>query len=192
MHTTLFYRIKDIITKTGASWDQLAPTEESAIEYAHRYINPEPERMIDVHHYSMEYCLAYSGETINERFRKDRPITIDHQISDMVSQHKTTRDLVLYRGVCEAVYQMMKDNASDIHGTDLLEKSFLQTSLVKGKENHSKIHLRIYVPAGTKAVYLGNVNNEQSYYEVDLQHGAHLQIISIDKEYINCKLLKTA
>lgn len=38
MHTTLFYCIKDIFTKTGAGWDQLAPSEEYAIEYAHNYI----------------------------------------------------------------------------------------------------------------------------------------------------------
>ena len=188
----IFYRIKDLFTRTGAAWDKLAPAEESAKEYAHKYINPEPERMIAVHHYSMEYCLAHYGEVINERFREDRPIDIDQQIAGMVSQHETKKDLVLYRGVCKAVYQMMKENASNIKGTDLLEKSFLQTSLIKGQESNSKIHLRIFAPAGTKAVYLGNVNDEQWYYEVDLQHGAHLQIVSIDKKYINCKLLKTA
>lgn len=29
MHNTLFYRIKDIFTKTGASWDQLAPSKDT-------------------------------------------------------------------------------------------------------------------------------------------------------------------
>ena len=71
----------------------------------------------------------------------------------------------------------------------LYEKSFLQTSLVKGHESNSQYHLRIQVPAGTQAVYLGNVNDEQFYYEVDIQHGAKLKIVSIDDEYINCILL---
>ncbi len=40
--------------------------------------------------------------------------------------------------------------------------------------------------------YMGNVNYEQEYYEVDVMHGSKLKIISIDDEYINCKLLETA
>ena len=32
---------------------------------------------------------------------------------------------------------------------------------------------------------MGNVNFEEHYYEVDIQHGAKLQVISADKEYIN-------
>lgn len=75
---------------------------------------------------------------------------------------------------------------------DLYEKGFLATSLVKGQEINSKIKLRIYVPAGTKCVYMGNVNNEQNFYEVDIMHGSKLKIISADNTYINCKLLETA
>ena len=39
---------------------------------------------------------------------------------------------------------------------------------------------------------MGNVNEEQGYYEVDVMHSSKLKIISMDKEYINCKLLETA
>ena len=38
---------------------------------------------------------------------------------------------------------------------------------------------------------MGNVNCEQHYYEVDIQHGAKLKVISTDNEYINCSLLST-
>lgn len=76
-------------------------------------------------------------------------------------------------------------------GIDLYEKSFLQTSLVKGHEIKSHYNLRIYTPEKTQAVYLGNVNDEQWYYEVDLQHGAKLKIVSIDSEYINCRLVQS-
>lgn len=75
---------------------------------------------------------------------------------------------------------------------DLYEKGFLATSLVKGHEINSKIKLRIYVPAGTKCVYMGNVNEEQGFYEVDVMHSSKLKIISMDDEYINCELLATA
>lgn len=184
----IYYRTLEIFKKAGPKWDQLAPTEETAIEFAHKNINPEPERRSGSR-YSLEYCLAHSGETINERFRNDRPEDMDLEIAEMVSKNKTKVTLVVYRGICDAVYKLMKENAKNIPGVDLHEKSFLQTSLVKGCETNSNIKLRIYVPAGTEAVYLGNVNYEQFYYEVDIQRGANLKIISMDNEYINCKII---
>lgn len=189
MHTNLYYRIKEAIKHTGADWDQLAPAEETAIEFAHTNINPEPERMIDVYHYSMEYCLAHNGETLNERFRSDRPDQIDLQIAETVSKQKNKVPLVLYRGVCEYVYQLMKENAKNLSDCDLYEKGFLQCSLIKGHELNASIKLRIYVPTGYPVIYLGNVNDEQYFYEVDIQHGTKLQIISMDHTYINCKVV---
>lgn len=193
MHSTLFYRIKDILTKTGAGWDQLAPSKDTAIDFAHKNLNPDPEKMIDTHRYTLEYCLAYSGESINERYRAESTLNdVDRALPDMLKKYTTKQDIVVYRGVCEPVYEKMVENAKNHHETDLLEKGFLATSLVKGCEIKYKKKLRIYIPAGTHAVYQGNVNDKQGYYEVDIQHGAHLKIISIDKEYINCQLLHTA
>lgn len=189
---TFYYRIKDKILGIGAGWDKLAPDKDTAIDFAHTHINEEPERKISQDRYSMEYCLAHSGESINERYRRNKPDDIDLQIADMVSDHTTDTDLILYRGVCDHVYELMKENAKDIPDCDFLEKGFLATSLVKGHELNSKIKLRIYVPAGTKCVYQGNVNYEQNFYEVDVMHHAKLKIESIDSEYINCRLLETA
>ena len=192
MRNKAFYRIKDKFKHIGAGWDELAPDKDEAIEYAHTPIKPEPQRMIDTNHSTREYCLAHSGESVNERFRQDRADNNDLQIADMVALHTTDTDLVLYRGVCDYVYDLMKENAKNLPDCDLYEKGFLATSLVKGHEINSEIKLRIYVPAGTKCVYMGNVNEEQGYYEVDVMHSSKLKIISMDKEYINCKLLETA
>lgn len=192
MIPTLFLRIKGKFQNIGANWDKLAPTKEQAIEYAHTHINQEPERMIDANHYSMEYCLAHSGESINERYRQNRADDLDLKIAAMVAEHTTDTDLILYRGVCDYVYDLMVQNAKDIPNCDLYEKAFLACSLVKGSEINSNIKLRIYVPAGTKCVYMGNVNNEQGFYEVDVMHSSKLKVISIDNEYINCQLLATA
>ena len=192
MKNKAIYRIKDKFKHIGASWDELAPDKDEAIDYAHTQLNPAPQRMNDTNPYTMDYCLAHSGESINERFRQDRADNIDLQIADMVALHTTNTDLVLYRGVCDYVYDLMKENAKNMTDCDLYEKGFLATSLVKGHEINSEIKLRIYVPAGTKCVYMGNVNEEQGYYEVDVMHSSKLKIISMDKEYINCKLLETA
>ena len=192
MKNKTFYRIKDKFKHIGISWDELAPGKDNAIEFAHTHINPEPQRMIDTNHYTMEYCLAHSGESVNERFRQNRADNIDLQIAEMVASHTTDTDLVLYRGVCDYVYDLMKKNAKNLPDCDLYEKGFLATSLVKGHELNYEIKLRIYVPAGTKCVYQGNVNAEQDSYEVDVMHSSKLKIISIDNEYINCKLIATA
>lgn len=193
MIPTLFYRIKDAILGIGASWDKLAPDKDTAIEFAHNHINEEPERMIaDTSKYTLEYCLAHSGESINERYRQNRADDTDKAIAAMVETHTTDTDIVLYRGICDHVYDKMIENAKDIPNCDFLEKGFLATSLVKNQELQCKKRLRIYVPKGTHVVYQGNVNDEQSFYEVDVQHGAKLKIISADKTYINCKLIETA
>ena len=192
MKNKAFYRIKDKFKHIGAFWDELALEEGNAIEYAQRHINPEPQRMIDMNPYTMEYCLACSGDSINERFRQGKANHIDLQIAEMVASHTTDTDLILYRGVCDCVFELMKKNVEDMSDCDLYEKGFLATSLVKGHEINFKIKLRIYVPAGTKCVYMGNVNEEQGFYEVDVMHSSKLKIISIDDEYINCELLETA
>lgn len=189
MKPFIYYRFLGMIHNIGDVWDQIATSEENAIEFAHKNINPEPKQYEDGLKCSLEYCLAHFGESINERYRQDRPDNIDLEIADMVASHMTKVSLVLYRGVCERVFLQMQENAKNMRGVDLYEKSFLQTSLVKGHEIRSEYNLRIYVPSGAQAVYLGNVNNEQFYYEVDLQRGSKLKIVSIDKNYINCKLM---
>lgn len=194
MHSTLFYRIKDIFTKTGASWDQLAPSKDTAIDFAHDNLNPDPERMINAYKYSLEYCLAHNGESINKRYRDQNYMDdIDLQMPYMLNQYSTKAPIVVYRGVDPEIYQEMINAARHIKGVDLKEKAFLSTSLVKGHERPAIIKLRIYIPAGTHAVYMGDVNyEEKKYYEVTIQHNSELKIISIDKEYINCKLIATA
>ena len=190
MKPLFIYRIINLFTKTSEHWDVLSPTEDSAIAFGHSHINPEPDKQISPSMYSLEYCLAHCGESINDRYRQDRSDSDDKDIELMVASHKTKIDIVVYRGVCEHVMRLMKQNSSPYNNVDLYEKSFLQTSLVKGCESNSQYHLRIFVPSGTEAVYLGNVNDEQFFYEVDIQHGVKLKIISADKKYINCIIVK--
>lgn len=190
MKNILYYKLKEKLIKTGEHWEQYSPKEEHAIEYAHTFINPEPERK-SKGMYSIPYLLASSGETINERFRYNHITDIDKQIAATVALNHTKTDIVLYRGVSPLVWELMKENAKQIPHCDLYEKGFLSCSLLKGHEIPSKIRLRIFVPARTPAIYMGNVNYEQKYYEVVINYGAELKIISIDDTYINVELLKT-
>ena len=191
MKTLLFYRILGMLKNIGADWDKLAPTKETAIDFAHNNINPEPQKMINSNKFSWEYCLAHSGESLNEHLREGRSYREDSEIANMVSTHSCKTDLVLYRGVCDEVYNLMIQNAKSIKGVDFHEKGYMQCSLVKGHESNYKTKFRIFVPAGSCVIYLGNVNDEQFYYEVDIQNGARLKLISIDQDYINVKLIST-
>lgn len=186
----MIYRIIDVIKKISEEWDDLAQKEATVIDFAHTNINPEPEMYLAPHIFSWEYYLGHYGESINTRFREDRQDADDMEAVKMVASHSNAVPLVLYRGVCEAVFDQMVENAKGMN-CDLYEKAFLATSLVKGHEIRNKFRLRIYVPAGTQCVYLGNVNNEQGSYEVVVQHGAKLKIVSMDDTYINCELLGT-
>lgn len=60
----------------------------------------------------------------------------------MINKYTTKQDIVVYRGVCDHVYELMIENAKKHPGTDLLEKGFLATSLVKGCElqYNKKLH----------------------------------------------------
>lgn len=119
-------------------------------------------------------------------------VDVQNTYTDNYTDYLDTSPQLFYYNACDYVYNLMKENAKDIPNCDLYEKGFLATSLVKGQELNYKIKLRIYVPAGSKCVYQGNVNNEQEFYEVDIMHDSKLKIESIDSEYINCKLLGTA
>lgn len=184
-----FYRIKEFFLHYSKRWDEFSVTEDEAVDYAHRNINPEPYIYIKgTKQFTCEYCLAHYGELYNKRFREDRADSSDLAIAAMVEKGSTKVPLVLYRGVHDDIFEQMKQNAADMPDADLFEKAFMQTSLVKGHEIKSKIRLRIYVPAGAPVVYLGNVNNEQWYYEVVIARGGKLKVMSYDGTYFNCIL----
>lgn len=193
----IFYRIKERFLKISTKWDQLAPDQNHAIEFAHTHINPEPLHTEIGTSPTPEYLLARTGEDLNTKYRNDNIDENYKNIENMISQHFTDTDIVLYRGICDNVLQSMIKNAKKQTDCDLLELGFLQTSLVKGKEIDATHHLRIYVPAKTNVVYLGNINDEEeTFYEVDIQHSAKLKIISADPKklephYINCLLIQT-
>ena len=196
MKPLFYYRLMGKIKNIGAEWDDLAPTHKTAIKYAHRNINPTPPKHIgNTTAWSNEYCLASSGSSISDRFRHDTQEPIDLAISETVATYKTKIPLVLYRGVTNENYNNMVRDAKEMKGIDLYEKGFLSTSILKGHEIAYKPvdgkRLRIYIPSGTQALYLGNVfsnEEEQRYYEVAVQRGAKLRILSIDDTYINCIL----
>lgn len=77
MKPLFYYCILGKIHNIGTVWDKIAVSEEYAIDFAHENINQEPKRFVNGRHFSLEYCLAHSGETINERYRHDRPEDID-------------------------------------------------------------------------------------------------------------------
>lgn len=177
----------------GREWDKLSPTKEEAIEFAHKNINEEPLKYIPNTLKATAFLtLARGGETINERLRNDYDDSDVPNVAKTISQIQCKKNLVLYRGITNETYQQMKDAAKEYENIDLYDKGFLQTSLVKGQEIKREIRLRIFVPYGTNVIYLGNVNDEEErYYEVDVQYGAKLKIVSMDKTYINCVLIST-
>ena len=203
MKPMIYYRIKELLFHIGAKWDKKAIKEENAVDFAHEHINAEPKQCMD----SLEYLLANEGENINKQLRNREMQDVDIYIRDiinMLNNNTTDTDLIVYRGIQDNVFDEVLENlieeASIFSDCDLYDKGILATSLVKGKELRGSRSpqkpnkfkgFRILVPKGSHVKYMGNVNFEEHYYEVDIQHGAKLQVISADKEYINCLLLST-
>jgi hypothetical protein len=184
-----YYKLKEKIFRYGEKWDALAPCESEAIVFAHKNINKEPKKGSPP--YSVEYKLAMSAETINESLRSGKK-DFDDFSKELQSKYSLKEDIVVYRGVSEIPYTKMKKAAESIRGIDFLERGFLNTSIVKGKQINYDCQLRIFLPKGTCSFYVGNITSEEKiYYEVIVQKGAKLKILSMDKNFINCKLIAT-
>lgn len=174
----------------STNWDIKSFPAEYADDLAHEYINKEPEKPKQGTDNSTNtyYRLAAFGKSINARLRKGVN-NDDMDIINMVKSNHTKASLILYRGVCDDVYQKMLLNAKNISDVDYVERGFLCCSLVKDHHINEEICFRIFVPEGTPAAYMGSVSNEPGYYEVDVLCGCKLKIISIDNEFVNCKLV---
>ena len=186
-----YFYIKDLILGTSKKWDDMSVSQNEAVQFAHKYMNPEPSprRGQDS---SPEYVLAHYGQLINWQLRKDEITDDCRRVSEVISKCTTKIPIVAYRGVNDNVYQKMKEAAKGLPGIDFYEKGFLCASLVKGFESKGYINIRIYIPEGSNAIYLGNVNDEEEvYYPIGIQCGARLKIISCDDKYVNCYLIKT-
>ncbi len=196
MKSNKCYRLREMIYGYGKRWDSLSPLEEYAICFAHKNINEEPARFIYGHREkkTVEYSLSHHGEQVNTQLRKygDDESTIRY--SKRLQKYQLKEDIVVYRGLYPITMDLLKAEASKLgeDQVDLYDRGFMFTSLVKGKEIDKSCKLRIYLPKGTHAYYSGNVNYEETvYYEVVVQKGAKLHILSKDKEYYNCILIET-
>ena len=187
-----YFKLIGKIFQTGKKWDSLSSSKDEVRDFAKKYLNEEPLKYIDGG-LSDEYIVVSSGETIGERLRSEQWVndTI-HGIYNTLKKYSTKKDIVVYRGVSKLVFDKMIESAKGDATIDFKEKAFLHTSVVKGYEISDLYRkLRIKVPKGTSAFYAGNINNEESiYYEVVVQKGARLKVISID-DYINCELVGT-
>ncbi len=176
----------------GHVLDLLAPSEAAAEEFAANLLNAAPPAMLDAEHFSEGYVISHYGEGINNRCRADKCDDEDMGYISYVGQHRSKGAVVVYRGVTEWSYQRMKKAAKDYPGVDLYETGFMHCALVKGREYKRDYQLRILVPAGSAIVYLGNAGFDypvEPQFEVVIQTGAKLRILSRDREYINCELL---
>ena len=118
MKPLFYYQAINKLKHTSENWDILSVPEEIAADFAHLTINAEPKQRLSDGSYSLAYKLAYSGESINERFRTDLTDEQDLIIEKMVSSNTTKYPLILYRGVCELVYQQMVENAKKVNYTN--------------------------------------------------------------------------
>lgn len=186
----LYFRLKEMIFKEGKKWEKKYSIKGNVIQFANQNINPQPPKYIANGGFSGEYIVVSKAASLNGKIRsghiKNMEDTIDNTYSAF-EKYRTKVDLVVYRGVRKEVFNGMKNSFFKFH-----DKAFLCTSLLKGHELDQEYKLRILIPKGTKAAYMGDLNGEEKiFYEVIVQKGAVLRIVSFDGVYWNCKVEST-
>lgn len=149
----LYFRLKEMIFKEGRKWEKKYPIQGDVREFAEQNINTELDKEIGGE-YTGEYIVVSTAETLNDRIRSGRIANLEDSINKgylALAKYQTKVDLVVYRGVCENVFKSMKKSFFKFH-----DKAFLCTSLLKGHELDQEYKLRILIPKGTKAAYMGN------------------------------------
>ena len=113
------------------------------------------------------YMKAYSRiEGFNERLRAGRMLLddwkyLDMELSKMINRYKMPERIVVFRGITNSAYKQMIKDAETIRGNNsfpakyLIERAYMSTSLIKGRELKSEILLKIFVPKGINFLYIG-------------------------------------
>ena len=179
-----------MIFKEGRKWEEKYPVKGNVIQFANQNINPQPPKYTNNGEFSGEYIVVSKAETLNGKIRSGHIENMEDTIDNTYSafaKYRTRVDLVVYRGVRKTVFNGMKKSFFKFH-----DKAFLCTSLLKGHELDQQYKFRILIPKGTKAAYMGDLNGEEEiFYEVIVQKGAVLRIVSFDGTYWNCRVEKT-
>lgn len=189
------------------TWDMISIGENEVSQITSKYLNKDfgdsyylPEEL-DCLTIINDYLVK--SDTYNQymRYGCSRNECFNKVISNVSSileldDFKTEETLLVYRGCRKEIYELMLEFAKNEGlGNDyLVDLSFISTSLIKGEafspENgfEGNIMLRILLPKGSRAFYVGNLIGELKRHEVLLPSGSQFRIVSRDDEYINCIL----
>ena len=187
------------------TWDMLSIGENEVSQITSEYLNKDfgdsyhlPEELKDLKIIN-DYLVK--SDTYNQYMRNGCS-RIQHfnevisNVSTILDGFITKETLLVYRGCRKEIYdEMQKFAKNEGLGHDyLVDLSFISTSLIKGEafspENgfEGNIMLRILLPKGSRAFYVGNLIGELKRHEVLLPSGSQFRIVSRDDEYINCIL----
>lgn len=138
---------------------------------------------------------AYTNsESINKEIRMGEKLSscnekTDMYLSKIIDENIIKESIVVYRGIIKEAYECMKKAYKDkypysVDNNKLLEKAYMSTSMLKEKIIHSDYQLRIVVPKGTHAIYIGNISYSPSQVELLLGKNTVLEIIKYTDKYI--------
>lgn len=178
----------------GEVLDRLLPSPENIEFFTEMALNPAaPAKYED--DFTLEYYISHDATRVNDDCRFGKLNKYDEAQIAYIDHYISMLPIVLYCGVNRYIYRTMKQTARNHPDADLYEAGLIHGSLVKGKELRDNYNFRIFVPAGSKVIYLGNAGYPEDtiepVYEAVIQTGACLRILSKDSEYINCMLLST-
>ncbi len=187
---------KSIIYKKcniGEVLDKLSPSPENIDCFVEIALNKASSAKLN-DDFTMEHYISHCTTRLNDHIISGTPTLSDTDQITYMERFSSRLPVVLYCGINEYIYKLMRKNAKMHPDTDLYADGMIHGSIVKGKEYRDNYNLRILIPAGSKVLYLGNAGypeDVEAIYETVIQTGARLRILSRDPKYINCELLST-
>lgn len=177
------------------SWNEYEMSIENVETLAPKFINNEfPKGK------SLEYILASKSPSISDAYRFDYSYanTFDNFV-EMMKSYQNKEPIILYRGASEIPFKHMLEASKEIDDPNIFfyEKGFLSCSLIpeKASKYDGIKQLKIFVPPYHNVLYVGHALDQEEAtgcrYEVIVQRGAKMELLTEDTNYYYCLLHTT-
>ncbi|MBQ6886256.1 MAG: hypothetical protein IJN54_01925 [Lachnospiraceae bacterium] len=154
---------------------------------------------------AIHYYTGSANTLINNALRYDKNILdndfmqpIFQRLIEKVPTYQIPDNIVVYRYISKGLLKEMCPSYPPRKSMIICDKGFMSTTLIRTSINdyrrsnpHQNILLEISVPAGTKGIYVGHLENTLSEYEAILAPNTKLRIeySSLFSKYFRCTVV---
>lgn len=120
-------------------------------------------------------------DRINPELRAGGTPPETREIDRAIAKGKTTEDVVVHRGVKRHDFFAKLDRGESVAGNIVEERAYVSTSLNRDKAFDGRYRLRIRVPKGSEALWVGDLSAHSEELEAILPRGTRLYVVDATK-----------